>query len=95
MISSIALGALTLAPVALAQEDYPPQPPNGEIGGEQEGRGIQQGDGQPSGQAGGAVLPFTGGDAILFVTAGLILVVTGTMLYRRARARRPQAQARA
>jgi len=77
----VALGALSLTSVVLAQEDYPPTPPPGEeVLPDDEVRG---GVIDPSG--GGSVLPFTGGQVILFVIAGAGLIVIGTMFYRRSR----------
>jgi hypothetical protein len=73
----VALGALSLGSVALAQEDYPPTPPGGDILGEGEGRGTTN---DPNGSG---VLPFTGGQFVLVIVAGAGLITIGTMLYRR------------
>ncbi len=81
MVVMIVLGVLSLASIAWAQPDYPPTPPppNEVLGGE-EGKGSV-------GSSGGAVLPFTGGDLMLFVAAGAGLSVLGVVVYRRARSR--------
>jgi hypothetical protein len=78
----VALGALSFGSVALAQEDYPPSPPGGNILPEAEGRGNSN-----SNDPNGGVLPFTGGQFLLVIAAGAGLIVIGTLTYRRARAR--------
>lgn len=85
MVVLVALGALSLSSVVLAQEDYPPTPPpDGEILPDDEVRGgVVDPDGEGDGD--GGVLPFTGGQVILFVIAGAGLIVLGTMVYRRSR----------
>jgi len=76
----VALGALSLSSVVLAQEDYPPTPPpDEEVLGDDE---VKGGVVDPNG---GGVLPFTGGQVILIVLAGAGLIVLGTMAYRRSR----------
>ena len=78
LVVLVALGALSLSSVALAQEDYPPTPPPGQIQGEEQSRGnVVDPD--------GSVLPFTGGQVVLIVIAGAGLIVLGTMVYRRSR----------
>jgi hypothetical protein len=79
LVVLVALGALSLSSAALAQENYPPSPPPGEILGEEEGKGTGTGD--PD----GAVLPFTGGQVVMIVVVGAGLIVLGTMVYRRSR----------
>jgi hypothetical protein len=75
----VALGALSLSSIAVAQEDYPPTPPpGGNVLGDDKAKGgvVNPNDG---------VLPFTGGQVILIVFAGAGLIVLGTMAYRRSR----------
>jgi hypothetical protein len=75
----VALGALSLSSVVLAQEDYPPTPPpEEEVLGDDEVKGGVV-------DANGSVLPFTGGQVIMIVIAGAGLIVLGTMVYRRSR----------
>ena len=80
LVVLVALGALSLSSVAMAQEDYPPTPPPGEILGEEEGRGTLGNN-----EGNGGVLPFTGGQLVLIIVAGAGLVVVGTMMYRRSK----------
>jgi hypothetical protein len=77
----VALGALSLSSVVLAQEDYPPTPPPDEevLGDDEVKGGVVESTGN------GGVLPFTGGQVILIVLAGAGLIVLGTMAYRRSR----------
>ena len=75
----VALGALSLSSVVLAEEDYPPTPPpDEEVLGDDE---VKSGVVDPE----GSVLPFTGGQVIMIVIAGAGLIVVGTMVYRRSR----------
>jgi hypothetical protein len=81
----VALGALSLSSVVLAQEDYPPTPPpDEEVLPDDEVRGGVI-DPNGSGAGGSGVLPFTGGQVILIVIAGAGLIVLGTMAYRHSR----------
>ena len=78
VILMVALAALSIASVALAQENYPPEPPPGEeVLSDTEVKGSPE---DPSG-----VLPFTGGNLVLFVALGTGLIVVGATVYRRSR----------
>jgi len=77
VIFTAALFALSLASASLAQENYPPTPPPGEeVLGDNDARGSEE---DPS------VLPFTGGNLVLFMVAGTGLIVVGATVYRRTR----------
>lgn len=77
MIFAAALFALSLASASLAQENYPPTPPPGE---------EVLGDSQVKGGAEGtSVLPFTGGNLVLFVVAAAGLIVVGATVVRSSR----------
>jgi hypothetical protein len=83
LVVLVALGALSLSSIAVAQEDYPPTPPpDEEVLPDDEVRG---GVVDPNGGSDGGVLPFTGGQVILIVIAGAGLIVLGTMAYRHSR----------
>jgi hypothetical protein len=76
VIFTAALFALSLASASLAQENYPPTPPPGEeVLGDDDVKGAED----PS------VLPFTGGNLVLFIVAGTGLIVVGATVYRRSR----------
>jgi hypothetical protein len=77
VIFTAALFALSLASASLAQENYPPTPPPGEeVLGDDDVKGSAE---DPS------VLPFTGGNLVLFIVAGTGLIVVGATVYRRSR----------
>ena len=76
VIFAAALFALSLASASMAQENYPPTPPPGE---------EVLGDTEVKDSAEGSVLPFTGGNLVLFIVAGTGLIVIGATVYRRSR----------
>ena len=77
VIFAAALFALSVASASMAQENYPPTPPPGEeVLGDTEVKDSAEGS---------SVLPFTGGNLVLFIVAGTGLIVVGATIYRRSR----------
>jgi hypothetical protein len=76
VILVVALAALSFASVALAQENYPPKAPPGEVLSDSDVKGSAEDSG---------VLPFTGGNLVLFVALGAGLIVVGATVHRRGR----------
>ena len=83
MVCLIAMFALSFAAPAFAQENYPP-----DIEGNNQGPGVL-GTAEEEGPStlGDSVLPFTGGDLVLFVVVGAGAIVLGATIVRRTRSR--------